>query len=48
MRNLKQALIYGLVLKKLHNVIKLSQKTWLKLYPDMNTGLRKKKMLFLS
>ena len=41
-RNLKQVLNHGLILKKFHKVIKLSQNTWLKPYTDMNTDLRKK------
>ena len=32
---------YGLVLKKVHKVIKFNQKTWSKTYIDMNTELRK-------
>ena len=39
-RSLKQALNHGLVLKKVHKVIKLNQKAWLKPYIDMNTKLR--------
>ena len=42
-RNLKQALNHGLVLKKVHKVIKLNQNAWLKPYIDMHTDLRKKK-----
>ena len=41
-RNLKQALNHGLILKKVHTVIKFNQKAWLKLYIDMNTKLRQK------
>ena len=39
---LKQALNNGLVLKKVHKVIKFNQNAWLKPYIDMNTDLRKK------
>ena len=38
-RNLKQALNHSLILKKIHRVIKLNQKAWLKPYIDMNTKL---------
>ena len=40
-RALKQALNHGLVLKRVHRVIKLNQRAWLKQYIDMNTELRK-------
>ena len=42
MRSLKQALNYGLVLKKVHLVNKFNQKAWLKSYIHMNPKLRKK------
>ena len=40
-RALKQALEYELVLEKVHRVITLNQKAWLKTYIDLNTELRK-------
>ena len=40
-RSLKQALNHGLVLKKVHRVIKFNQRAWLKPYIDMYTELRK-------
>ena len=39
-RTLKQALNYGLILKKVHRAINFNQKAWLKPYIDMNTKLR--------
>ena len=42
MRNLKQALNNGLVLKKGHWVIKFNQNAWLKPYTDMKTDVKKK------
>ena len=39
-RNLKQALNHGLILKKVHRVIKFTQKAWLKPYIDMNSKLK--------
>ena len=41
-KNLKQASNQGLILKKVHRVIKFNKKTWLKSYFHMNTKLRKK------
>ena len=41
-RNLKQALNHGLVLKKVHRMIKFNQNAWLKPNIYMNTDLRKK------
>ena len=40
-RNLKQVLNHGLVLKKVHSAIKFYQNAWLKPYIVMNTDLRK-------
>ena len=40
--NLKQALNHGLVLKKVHRVIKFNQNGWPKPHIDTNTNLRKK------
>ena len=42
-RNVKQALNQGLVLKKVHRVIKFNQNAWLKSFVDMDANLRKKK-----
>ena len=41
-KKFKQALNYGLVLKKIHRVIKFNQKALVKPYIDMNTKLRQK------
>ena len=41
-RNLKQTLNHGLVLKKVHRVIKFNQNALLKQCIDMSTDLRKK------
>ena len=41
-KNLKEALNNGLVLKKVNKLIKFNQNAWLKLYIDMNNDLRKK------
>ena len=40
-RTLKQALNNGLILKRVHRVIKFNQKLWLKPYIDVNTKFRK-------
>ena len=42
MRNLKQALNHGLILKNFHRVIKFNQEDWLKPYIDKNTEIRQK------
>ena len=41
-RNLKQAINHGLILKKVHRVIKFDQKAWRKPYIDTNSKLRQK------
>ena len=41
-RNLKQTLNDELVFKNIHRVIKFNQNDWLKLFIDINRGLRKK------
>ena len=43
MINLEQALNYGLVLRKVHRLIKFNQNVSLKPYIDMNTDLKKSK-----
>ena len=40
-KNSKQALNHRLVLKKVHRVIKLNQKAWLKWYVDFNIRLKR-------
>jgi len=40
-QNLKFYLKHGLVLKKIHRVIKFNQRPWLKPYIELNTNLRK-------
>ena len=42
MRNLKQTLNHGLILRKVNRVIKFNQKAWLKPYIDMNTKVKQK------
>ena len=46
----KKPINHGLVLKKVHTVIKFNQEAWLKPYIDMKTELRKnvKKMILES
>ena len=46
--NLQQALNFGLVLKKVHRVIKFNQNTWLKPYIHMNSVLSKKQKMILK
>ena len=40
-RTLKQALMNGLKLKKVHKIIHFDQEPWVKPYIEMNTKLRK-------
>ena len=40
-RSLKQALNYGLKLKKVYRIIEFNQESWLKPYIDINTDVRK-------
>ena len=42
-RSLKQALNHGLILKKVHRLVKFNKEAWLKTYIDMNTELKKGK-----
>ena len=46
LRNLKQWLNLGLVLQKVHRVIKFNQNGRLKLYIDINIDLKKSKKWF--
>ena len=39
---------HGLVLKKVHSVIKLNEKAWLKSYFDINAELKKSKKMALK
>ena len=41
-RNLKEALTHGLILRKVHRIIKINQQAWLKSYICMNTNLKTK------
>ena len=41
-RNLKQVLNDGLILKKFHRVIKFNQKAWLKLYINLKKSKKRK------
>ena len=43
-KNLKQALNLGLVLRKVHKVVKYNQNARLEPYIDMKNDLRKKKL----
>ena len=45
-KNLNQASNHGLVLEKVHKVIKFNQKAWLKPHIDMNAELKKSKKWF--
>ena len=45
---LKQVLNDGLVLKKVHRVIKFNQNAWLKSYINLNTDLREKQKMILE
>ena len=45
MRNLEQTLNHGLILERIHRVVKLNQKDWLKPYFVMNTKLRQKEKI---
>ena len=45
---LKQALNHGLVLKKVHGVIKFNQNAWLKPCTDINTDLKKEQKFIIN
>ena len=47
-RNLKQELNHGFVLKNFHRTIKSNQNAWVWSYIDMNTGLKKKQKMVLK
>ena len=47
-RNIKQSLYYGLVLKKVQWVIKFNPNAWLQPYIDMKIYLRKKAKIILK
>ena len=47
-RNSKQELNHGLVLKDVHKVIKFNQNAWPKPYIDMNTDITKSKKRILK
>ena len=47
-RNLKQALNHGLILEKIHRVIKFDENVWLKPNIDMNTKLRQKEKKYFD
>ena len=46
--NVKRAVNHGLVLKKVHKVIKCNQNTWPNPHIDMNTDLTKKAKKYLE
>ena len=46
-KNLKQALDHGLILKNVYRVINFNQKDWLKPFNNMNTKLRQKQKIIL-
>ena len=46
--NLKKSVNHGLVLKKVHSVVKLNEKAWLKSYFGINAELKKSKKMTLK